>query len=326
MRLPTAVRSLALFYNKKLFKEAGLDPEQAARDARRVRRLRQEDDQARRRRQPAVRPALTLDMAGQDHQWWREVLVRQFGGEPYTDDDKKVTYNTEAGVAATAVVHRPAAASTRSAQVGFMDEAQAAFRAGRAAMTIDGTFRLGAFDGQQGLRMGRDRAAGANGSQGRTTRATGSTASPPRPTGEKLEAAEKFLAFVTTPEAMELWLEMVGELPARKAPRRRTHKNLADPIYGAVPRALDYSQATVFVDETRPAPGLHRHGRPASLIQNQAAPRTSVAEAASRGAGDPRRASTRQSKLTRQRRRWRDRRGSRAAVDAATRDPRWRGL
>ena len=31
--LPTAVRSLALFWNKTLFKEAGLDPEQAAGNA-----------------------------------------------------------------------------------------------------------------------------------------------------------------------------------------------------------------------------------------------------------------------------------------------------
>ena len=33
---------------------------------------------------------ITLDFAGQDHQWWREVLVRQFGGEPYNDDYNKV--------------------------------------------------------------------------------------------------------------------------------------------------------------------------------------------------------------------------------------------
>ena len=30
---------------------------------------------------------MTLDMGGQDHQWWREVLIRQFGGVPYTDND-----------------------------------------------------------------------------------------------------------------------------------------------------------------------------------------------------------------------------------------------
>ena len=38
--LPTAVRSLALFWNKKLFEEAGLDPAKPPADARRAARLR----------------------------------------------------------------------------------------------------------------------------------------------------------------------------------------------------------------------------------------------------------------------------------------------
>jgi multiple sugar transport system substrate-binding protein len=40
-----------------------------------------------------------------------------------------------------------------------MDEGQAAFRAGRAAMTVDGTFRLGAFGRIKNVRMGRRGAA-----------------------------------------------------------------------------------------------------------------------------------------------------------------------
>ena len=44
---------------------------------------------------------MTIEMAGQDHQWWREVLVRQFGGQPYSDDNATVTYNSDAGIAAT---------------------------------------------------------------------------------------------------------------------------------------------------------------------------------------------------------------------------------
>ena len=32
--------------------------------------------------------------------------------------------------------------------------------------------------------------------------------------GEKLEASKKFLKFITTDEAMQLWLDTVGELPA----------------------------------------------------------------------------------------------------------------
>jgi multiple sugar transport system substrate-binding protein len=48
---------------------------------------------------------------------------------------------------------------------------------------------------------------------------------------------------------MELWLEKVGELPARRAVAERdavrTH-----PKYGAFIRGLTYSQATFFVNET----------------------------------------------------------------------------
>src|SRR5258705_227335 len=43
---------------------------------------------------------VTLHMQGQDFHWWREVLVREMGGQPYSDDNTKVTYNSEAGVKA----------------------------------------------------------------------------------------------------------------------------------------------------------------------------------------------------------------------------------
>ncbi len=97
--LPTAVRSLALFYNKKLFTEAGLDPNNPPKTL---------DEYVAAAQKIAKRDASgnlivegsTLDMGGQDHQWWREVLIRQFGGVPYTDNDQKVAYNSEAGVKA----------------------------------------------------------------------------------------------------------------------------------------------------------------------------------------------------------------------------------
>ena len=87
--LPTAVRSLALFYNKKLFQEAGLDPTKPPQT------LDELLDAAKKttKRDAAgnmTSAGITLDMAGQDHHWWREVLVRQFGGEPYSDDNSKV--------------------------------------------------------------------------------------------------------------------------------------------------------------------------------------------------------------------------------------------
>ena len=43
---------------------------------------------------------ITTGMTAQDHHWWREVLVRQFGGEPYGDDGRTVAYDSEAGAKA----------------------------------------------------------------------------------------------------------------------------------------------------------------------------------------------------------------------------------
>ena len=97
--LPTAVRSLALFYNKKIFKEAGLDPNNPPKTLDELVAA-AEKTTKRDGSGNIVSAGMTLDMGGQDHQWWREVLIRQFGGVPYTDNDTKVTYNDEAGLKA----------------------------------------------------------------------------------------------------------------------------------------------------------------------------------------------------------------------------------
>ncbi|GGK41338.1 extracellular solute-binding protein [Salinarimonas ramus] len=244
--LPTAVRSLALFYNKDLFEEAGLDPENPPQTL---------DEwvaaaEATTKRDGAgnmISAGTTLDMAGQDHHWWREVLVRQFGGAPYTDDYRTVTYDGDAGREALEW-YTSLQTEKGVGAAGFMDEGQAAFRAGLAAMTIDGTFRLGAFRSIENFEWGvTELPAGPDGTRSNYSSyfANGIGASAE---GEELEAAEKFLAYITSPEAMEIWLETVGELPARREVAL-TEANLADPIYGPFLRGLDYAHTTLFVDE-----------------------------------------------------------------------------
>lgn len=244
--LPTAVRSLALFYNKKLFTEAGLDPNKPPQTLDELVAAAQKTTQ----RDGAgnlVSEGFTVEMGGQDHQWWREVLIRQFGGEPYNADYTKVTYNNEAGAKALKfytdlqLVHKVG-------QVGFMDEGQAAFRAGKAAMTIDGTFRLGSFrtikDFEWGVTELPANAAGLRSNYASYfANAIGSKAE-----GEKLKAAEKFLAYISSPEAMDIWLKTVGELPARRE-AAMTEANVKDPIFGPFLKGLDYAHTTLFVDE-----------------------------------------------------------------------------
>jgi multiple sugar transport system substrate-binding protein len=244
--LPTAVRSLALFYNKNLFEEAGLDPSKPPATL---------DELV----DAAVKTAkhdsggnitsegLAVDMGAQDHQWWREVLVRQFGGVPYSDDYAKVTYNDEHGLAALKW-YTGLTTEHKVGQSGFMDEAQAAFKAGRAAMVIDGSFRLGSFSEIKDFEWAVTELPEKDGVKSNYVSywVNGIAANT---SGEKLEAAEKFLAYVTSPEAMAIWLKTVGELPA-KPELAMTDENKNDPIYGPFIKGLEYGHTTLFVDET----------------------------------------------------------------------------
>ena len=73
---PTAVRTLALFYNKKLFQEAGLDPNKPPQTL---------DEYLEAAKKTVKRDAAgnmlsagaVIDMPGQDLHWWREVLLRR---------------------------------------------------------------------------------------------------------------------------------------------------------------------------------------------------------------------------------------------------------
>ena len=250
------MRSLALFWNKALFKEAGLDP------GGRPQRWTSWVDYARKLTKRSsngdlLQAGLTIDMGGQDHHWLREVLIRQFGGAPYSHDRKTVAYNTDAGVDATQWYIDLAA--NKGGKIGFLTDGVTAFRSGKAGMTIDGSFRLGALDGQKGLDYGVAELPAYKGIKsnfasywvnGITTKATGA----------KQDAAVKFLKFLTTPEAMELWMNTVGELPARiSVAEKDANKNHAK--YGPFIRGLDLFLRDRLRQRERPAQGADRHGR-----------------------------------------------------------------
>lgn len=245
--VPTAVRSLALFWNKRMFEEAGLDPETPPATLDEMVEyaiaLTERDGGGN-----LTAVGLTMAMTGQDHHWWREVLVRQFGGQPYSDDGRTVTYNDEAGAAALQY-YIDMIQEHGVSDIGFMDEPQAAFRAGRGGMHIDGSFRLGALRDTRGLDWGvGELPANADGERYNFSSywVNGITTTPQ---GEEFDAAARFLQFITTPEAMQLWLETVGELPAREA-AALTDENIAHPEYGPFVQGLEYANATQFVNES----------------------------------------------------------------------------
>lgn len=239
--LPTAVRSLALFYNKAIFDEAGIQPPNTLDEM-----LAAAEATTKRDGGGNITTAgITMDMAGQDHHWWREALIRQFGGVPY-DAEGNVAYDDAAGAAALKF-YTDLQTEHKVGLVGFMDEGQAAFRAGMAAMTIDGTFRLGAFANNPFEWGVVELPANEDGLRSNYSsyfaNAIGATAE-----GEELEAAQKFLAYISSPEAMEIWLETVGELPARRDVAL-TDANLSDPIRGPFLKGLEYAYTTQFYDE-----------------------------------------------------------------------------
>ncbi len=244
--VPTAVRSLALFWNRKLMREAGLDP------AKPPQTLDELLDAARKmtKRDAAgnlLQAGIALDMGLQDHHWLREVLIRQMGGQPYSADGRSVAYNTPAGQRAVAW-YTDLVTREKVSELGFLTDGVTAFRSGRAGLMIDGSFRLAAFDGQAGLDYGVSELPAQGGRRFNFASywVNGIT---PKATGPKKEAAAKFLRFITTPAAMELWLEKVGELPARKAvAEREAIRN--HPKYGPFVRGLTYAEATFFVNES----------------------------------------------------------------------------
>ncbi|MFQ6546580.1 extracellular solute-binding protein [Aestuariibius sp. 2305UL40-4] len=243
--LPTAVRSLALFYNERLFEEAGLDgpPETLDELVEHAKALTKRDGAGN-----ITQVGITTGMTAQDHHWFREVLVRQFGGEPYTDDYQTVNWNSDAGKAALefyAGLEKEHGVTASN----FMDEPQAAFKAQRAGMHIDGSFRIGALNDIRGLRYGvAELPAGPNG-----TRSNYSSywvnAITTKAEDARYEAAVKFMEYLVSDEAMQIWLDTVGELPAKPSVGM-TEENANDPVFGPFIRGLDYAHTTKFADES----------------------------------------------------------------------------
>jgi len=247
--LPTAVRSLALFYNKDLFREVGLDPDQPPTTW---------DEFV------EVAKALTIKrgplyqrvgygFGGQDHHLIRTVLMNQLGTSPYSADNTQVLYGNEIGEQALRIWTDWQLVD----EIGIIEfiPGTSGYREGfinqqNIAMMIDGSFAIGQVQSGAQFEWGVaelptfDNGVKSNyGSfwmNGVTPRAYESP--------EKLEAAARFIKFVTSPEAMRLWLDVVGELPAARE-LIADPELLSDPIYGPFIAGLEYAEATQFVDE-----------------------------------------------------------------------------
>lgn len=246
--LPTAVRSLALFYNKDIFSEVGLDPNAPPTTW---------DEFVAAAQQINVSDAfgysrIGYGFGGQDHHLLRTVLMNQLGTSPFSADGE-VLYGNEIGEQALATFTgwelndnigvTNFVPGTSGYRDGFITQQSI-------GMIIDGSFAIGAVTNGAQFEWGvAELPTFANGVQsnfgsffmnGITPNATKDPA--------KLEAAARFIKFVTSEDAMRLWLDVVGELPAARSllddPALANH-----PVYGAFLAGLAYAEATQFVDE-----------------------------------------------------------------------------
>lgn len=241
--VPTAVRTLALIWNKKLFKEAGLDPNVPPKTLEELKdyakKLSKYDAQGN-----LVQAGLAMQPTGQGHSWIREVLFRQFGNTPYSTDYRKVSYADAAGAAAL-TWYTDLIVKDKVGYPNFATDDVTAFRAGKAAMNIDGSFRIATLNSTKDLEWGVAELPTYKGIKSNYASywthgiVAGTSA-------KKLEASIKFLKFITSAETQELWLKRVGELPANPA---LSEKYKADPVYSPFLKGLAYAKASAFVDE-----------------------------------------------------------------------------
>jgi len=245
--LPIAVRTLALFYNKDLFKQAGIAQaphtwDQFVQDAQKIVK--------------GTAPRYTtlgfgIQPDGQDYHVLREVLVRQYGGQPYSKDGKTVTYNSDAGVKAMTFYTNLMTKQKLGVPNFFPgnNSYRDAFIAGKVGMIVDGSFAINTISTAAKfnwgvtplpvLSQGGQRANfGSFWANGITKNAT----------GDKLAASVKFLKFLSSEDTQRDWLKNVGEIPASRKlssdPALRS-----DPVFGPFVYSLPFAYSTVFVDE-----------------------------------------------------------------------------
>ncbi|MBA2665484.1 MAG: extracellular solute-binding protein [Trueperaceae bacterium] len=247
--LPTAVRSLALFYNKDMFREAGLDPESPPATW-------TEFVEAAKALTVARGPLferIGYGFGGQDHHLIRTVLTNQLGTPPYSADNREVLYGAGTGEEALRVWSD----WQLEDRIGVLEfiPGTSGYREGfitqeNIGMIIDGSFAIGQVQNGAQFDWGVaelptfDDGVQANYGSFWMNGVTPNAYSSP----EKLEAAARFIEFVTTEAAMQLWLDVVGELPAART-MIEDPELTSDPVYGAFIAGLAYAEATQFVDE-----------------------------------------------------------------------------
>ncbi|GMK37256.1 sugar ABC transporter substrate-binding protein [Paenibacillus sp. CCS19] len=243
--IPTAVRTLAVFYNKDLFAKANItEPpatwEELVEDSV---KLTEKDSNGQ-----FVVEGLAWEPGAQLHHWYRDGLLPQAGGQDLSEDRRKLLWaDTPAGLEAFQYLI-DFAVKHKVGTTGVFTDDVTAFKTGHAAINIDGSFRLGSLaKDAPDLNYGIAPLPSYKSSSAPSS--YWANAIPAGVTGVKLDASIKFLQFLTSKEVQEQWVDKVGELPAQKEVATQD-KYLNDEKLGPFIRQLDNSKAHFFIDET----------------------------------------------------------------------------
>lgn len=243
--IPTAVRTLALIYNKDLLKEAGYDAPPATLDemVEIAKACTKRDDKG-----VLTVEGLTFQPSAQLHSFYRPVLLDLFGAQTLSEDNKTVLWNqSEAGYEALEFLCA-LGAPDGVGENNFMGDDVTAFINNAAAMTIDGSFRVGTLkNNADKINWGVAEIPGKDGRKS-TFGSFWCNGVLSGVTGKKLEATVKFLEFLTSHEVMKTWTERIGELGAGR--EIATDEDLLkDEVMAPFIRGLEYAHSYFYVDE-----------------------------------------------------------------------------
>jgi multiple sugar transport system substrate-binding protein len=242
--VPTAVRVLALFWNKDMLKEAGFtDAPKNWEDLVKVAQATTKRDASGK----LLQEGITWGPDGQGHAWWRECLNRQNGLVPMSEDRRKLNWSDPLGVEAF-TWYTDQVTKLKIAEKGFYTDDPTAFKTGHAALTVDGNFRISTLKkdaptlnyGISPLPEHKKKATFASFWANSITRKAGD------PKSDRFIAAALFNNYLASPAVQKLWTPAVGELPATPSVGQEF---LSDPLYNGFVTQLADAYATFYVSE-----------------------------------------------------------------------------
>jgi multiple sugar transport system substrate-binding protein len=257
--VPTAVRTMALFYNRDMFEAAGLNPDSPPRTLDEMVQYAEIISQ----HQASIggdAVGFNLELSRWGHHWLREVLVPQFGGNP-ANNLNTIWNSAEACAAFTWVINlEDNPRTTAPVNDGVTRETEADTNSGtwfiqeKVAMHVDGPFRIASIAASSNPDLNysvaplptlqtatgevQQRTFGSYWMHGLT---------PLAQQDERVyDASVRFVRYITSTESVAYWVDQMDELPART---NDLFLVAEDELLRPFAEGMEFAYATNFVNE-----------------------------------------------------------------------------